>query len=301
MPATYDVGDSVLLTFTVKTLVGGVLTLTDATVALVVTKPDGSTVIPSPTHPSTGVYTAVVGPDLPGEWTYRWVATGTATTAEDGAFLVEPNAAATLYATVAELRASIGDDVRQAADAGLLEQALRSASRAVDDYCGRPGRKFWLDATVSARAFRPDDPWCAWVDDFGTATGLVVKTDTSGDGTWATTWQASDYQLEPLNAAAGGGAYAYNRIVAVGNQFFPQVYGRRPTLQVTARWGWSQVPDPVRTATTLLAARLFRRKDAVFGIDSGASFGDFGPIRITRSDADVMSLLAPYTLPVGVA
>jgi hypothetical protein len=300
MPATYDLGDSVLLTFTVKTLVGGVLTLTNATVALTLTAPDGTHPAASVSNASTGVYTATVAPDQAGEWTYRWVATGTATTAEDGAFLVEPNLAGTLYATVGELRAALADDVRQALDPGQLEQAIRSASRAVDDWCSRPGGKFWLDPTATTKVYVTRDLHCAWVDDIGSSSGLVVKTDTAGDGSFAITWAASDYQLEPLNAASTGGAYTWNRIVAIGSQTFPYSlsYGRRPTLQITARHGWSQVPDPVREAALLTAARLYRRKDAPFGI-VGAD--DFGAVRITRQDSDVVALLQPYAIPTGFA
>jgi len=304
MPATYDLGDSVLLTFTVKTLVGGVLTLTNATVALTLTKPDGTNPAASVSNPSTGVYQATVAPDQAGEWTFRWVATGAATTAEDGAFLVEPNLAGTLYATVGELRASLGDDVRLALDPGQLEQALRSASRAVDDWCSRPGRKFYLDPVATVRTYRTREPYCATVDDIGSVTGLVVKTDADGDGTFETTWAIdTDFVLEPLNASANGGAYRWSQIVAVGAKTFPYPIaygsGQRPTLQVTARHGWSQVPEPVRTATTLLATRLWRRKDVPFGNEGG--FGDFGPVRITARDADVTSLLTPYQYLGGFA
>jgi hypothetical protein len=298
MSATYDLGDSVKLSFFVK-----VDTVpTNATVVLLVTKPDGSTTGPSVANPATGTYTAVIAPDQAGGWLYRWTATGAATTAEDGQFLVEPNLAGTLYATVNELRASLADDVRMALDPGQLEQAIRSASRAVDDYCSRPLRRFWLDPTATIRTYRPDHQWCADVDDIGSATGLAVKTDTAGDGTWATTWTiGTDFQLEPLNAAANGGAYAFRKIVAIGSKTFPTLSGsggQRPTLQVTARHGWSQVPDPVREATLLMAARLYRRKDAPFGV---AGFDDFGPVRITRQDSDVVALLAPYAYFGGIA
>lgn len=285
-----------------KTLVGGVLTLTNATVSLVITKPDGTNPAASVSNPSTGIYQATIATDLAGEWTYRWVATGAATTAEDGSFLVEPNLAGTLYATVGELRQALGDDVALRLDAGKLEQRLRSASRAVDDWCSRPLRRFWLDTVATIRTYRPRDLWCASVDDIGSTTGLVVKTDSDGDGVFETTWTIdTDFQLEPLNAAGNGGAYRWNKLVAVGSKTFPYPlsYGQRPTLQVTARHGWSQVPDPVREATLLKAIRLNRRPDAPFGNEAGNL--DFGPIRITRQDADVVELLTPYAIPTGFA
>src|SRR6266498_722731 len=101
MPASYDLGDSVLLTFTVRDIAGALI---DATVALTVTKPDGATATPTPTHPSLGTYTATVAVDQTGLWLYRWAATGAATTAEDGQFFVAAAAAINVYTTLPELK-----------------------------------------------------------------------------------------------------------------------------------------------------------------------------------------------------
>lgn len=293
MASTYDIGDAVPLVYTITAA---------ATVVCTVTDPDGTTSTPATTQagsPPTVTYTATVGATKAGTWTARFVATGAVTDAEDILFYVAPSLTATQYATVPELRDSLGDATRRALDGGQLEQAIRAASRAVDDHCQRPGGKFWLDPTVTARTYRTDDPWCAWVDDIGSTTGLLVKTDGDGDGTYEVTWATTDYQLEPLNASTNGTAFAWWRLHAVGTQTFPYpTYPRaRPTLQVTARHGWSQIPDPVRTATLLLAARYYRRKDAVFGSEFGGA--DFGPIRITRQDSDVTMLLEPYRIPTG--
>jgi hypothetical protein len=288
----YNVGDAVPLVYTINAV---------ATVVLTVTDPDGVVTNPSTVQggsPPSVTYTGAVLATKPGAWLARFVATGTVTDAEEQQFIVEPTAAATLYGTVNELRQALGDDVRMLLDAGQLTQALRSASRAVDNHCAR---RFWLDPTATSRTYRPIDRWCAWVDDIGSTTGLVVKTDTAGNGTWATTLAVgTDFQLEPLNAAANGGAYAWWKVVAIGNPFpGPAGYGgQRPTVQVTARHGWSTVPDPVREATLLKAARLYRRKDAPFGV---AGFDEFGPVRITRSDSDVVELLAPYSMSMAAA
>ncbi|HCT81756.1 MAG TPA: hypothetical protein DGT23_35285 [Micromonosporaceae bacterium] len=178
------------------------------------------------------------------------------------------------------------------ADNAVMERAINAASRAIDRFCGR---KFYLEAAVGIRVYRPKEPDIAWVDDIGTTTGLVIKTDTDGDGTWTTTWQSDDYQLEPLNAdVVGAGStvqpYAWWRIVAIDTETFP-VSENRVTLQVTARFGWSAVPDDVTEACLLKAAGLYKRKDSPQGI---AGFDGFGAVRVTRSDPDVVSLLRPY-------
>jgi hypothetical protein len=295
---SYNVGDAVPLVYTINAV---------ATVVLTVTDPDGVVTTPSTVQggaPPSVTYTGAVLVTKAGSWLARFVATGAVTDAEEQQFLVEPTATATLYASVGELRAAVGDD-RAALDAGQLTQALRSASRAIDGYCSRSLGRFWLDPVATTRTYPPSeyrDRWCAWVDDIGSTVGLVVKTDTAGDGTWADTWAiGTDFQLEPLNAAANGGAYAWTRIVAIGSKTLPCATGyggQRPTLQVTARHGWSQIPDPVREATLLKAARLYRRKDAPFGV---AGFDEFGPVRITRSDSDVVELLGPYMNLAGFA
>jgi hypothetical protein len=196
------------------------------------------------------------------------------------------------YCTVAELREHLGDD-RQALNEALLERAINASSRAIDLWTGR---RFWLDGTVTARSYRPDLTDVAWVDDIGSTTGLVIATDTTGDGSWATTWATTDYQLEPLNAAVSGTGYAWWTIGAIDRYTFP-VAARRPTLRVTALHGWSAVPDGVAEACLLKAASLFKRKDAPFGV---AGFGEFGAVRITRRDGDVIELLHPYVrLGVG--
>lgn len=188
------------------------------------------------------------------------------------------------YCTAVELRDHLQDSGSKL-DADLIDRAINSASRAVDNYTGR---RFWQDATVRTRTFRPLEHRIAWVSDISTTTGLIIAT--GDDGTFPTTWAATDYELEPENGDEDGPAYAWWRILAVGDQrFIPSTLRR--TLSVTARFGWSAVPDPVNEATILKASQLFQRKNAVFGI---AGFGEFGPMRITRKDPDVIELLNGY-------
>jgi hypothetical protein len=197
------------------------------------------------------------------------------------------------YVSAAELRDQLGD-ASERLDSSLLERAVNAASRGVDRYCYR---RFWRDAGVTTRVYRVDDPLIAWVDDISTRVGVIVETDEDLDGTYEKTWSATQYQLEPLNADAFHASdtptpHAFWRIAAVGApaQRFPYA-DRRAVLRVTARFGWSAVPDDVAQATTLLATRLFRRKDVPFGI---AAFGEAGVVRIGRQDADAAGLLDDY-------
>lgn len=190
------------------------------------------------------------------------------------------------YATVQELRDHFGDS-GNALPLADLERAINATSRAVDLYCGHPLRRFWADSVATSRVYQADDVYELDVADISSTTGLVIATDTTGDGTYDTTWASSDYQLEPLNVDVDGGAYTWTRIVAVDTEVFP-VAVRRPTVQVTALHGWSAVPDGVNAACILRAAAIFKRREAVFGV---AGLNGFGEVRITRRDPDVMELL----------
>lgn len=190
------------------------------------------------------------------------------------------------YATTDELRTQLSDD-RDVLSDDLLNRALNAASRAIDRYCGR---KFWQDSTATARRYRPSDPAIAWVHDISTTTGLVIATDSTGDGSYATTWATTDYDLEPLDTDMDGEAYAWWRIVPVDRYTFPTA-GRRPPLRVTAKWGWSAVPDDINEACVLRAAGLFKRKDSPHGI---TGFDGFGAVRVTRDDPDVIKLIWPF-------
>lgn len=197
------------------------------------------------------------------------------------------------YCSVEEVRGQLADTGSRL-DTALLERAVSAASRAVDKFCGR---RFWQDPAPVARQFNPVDVYCAFVDDISTKTGLVVQTDNLGTGTYTTTLGPNDYRLEPLNAEQYGPAYSWTRIVS--QRPWLQSYTgplRPPYLQVTARWGWSDIPDEVVEATILKATSLFSRKDAPFGI---AGFGEFG-VRISRRDPDVVELLSPFQL-AGIA
>jgi hypothetical protein len=205
------------------------------------------------------------------------------------------------YSDLVSLKAYMA--IQVSTNDGLLDFALGAASRAIDSFCQR---RFWLDDTPVARTFIPQGlTHLELDDDIGSTTGLVIKTDASGDGTFETTWTTADYQLLPVNAAAAWPeAKPWTEIRAVGTKTFPWLVNtwltRLDRVQITAAWGWPAVPDPVVQACLIKASRLFHRKDSPQGI---AGFGDFGPVRLSRlEDGDVLSLLSDYRrVPVLVA
>ena len=187
------------------------------------------------------------------------------------------------YVALSELKSALG--ITSSTDDAFLTLAIGAAETAINDLCGR---KFTADGSASARTYRAQ-PYLCVTDDVSTLTGLVVKTDTNGDGTFDTTWSSSDYQVEPLNNLVKG--RSVNNLRAVGDYLFP-VYGDGlASVEVTANWGWPAVPDPIEQATLMMASRLYGRKASPMGV---IGVGDFGPVRISRSDPDVAHMLMDY-------
>lgn len=191
------------------------------------------------------------------------------------------------YTSLTLLKAQLG--ISDSVDDSLLSAAITAASRAVDRITGT---SFGVPAGTSARVY-PVTGGQVWTDPFTDSAGLVVRYGSRG--TYSTTVAATDYTLWPYNAAASGDAYQridfYDSVGTWrGDQF--------PAVEVTARWGYADVPADIEQATRIKAARLFRRKDSPEGI---AGTGDFGVVRISQhEDPDVLMLLAPYREP-GIA
>lgn len=190
------------------------------------------------------------------------------------------------YVTLEDIKTRLGGATIDGGDP-QLEARITSACRAIDVHCGQ----FFYDAgSASARTFRPRSNTRLKVDPFSTTTGLVVKSDTSNDGTYATTWAAADYELDHYGDDSTN---PYDTIIAVGSYSFPMYYRRRRAVQVTAQWGWATVPQLVVEAATILSVDLWKRKDAPFGIATGTV--DFGGLRIGRDVmAQVASLLQTF-------
>ena len=200
------------------------------------------------------------------------------------------------YATRTELKAYMADS--ETTDDAKYDDALATASRDIDHFCRR---QFNTSSSATARLFYPDSYHLIEVDDFSTTVDLAITTDEGNDGTYETTWATTDYQLEPLNGILDGeSGWPHWKVRAVGAKRFPCVASdERAPLQVTAKWGWTAVPAPVKQACLLLASEVFKlSREAPFGV---AGFGAFGAVRI-RENPRAEAMLAPYRRdPVLVA
>lgn len=181
------------------------------------------------------------------------------------------------YATVAQLKARL--DITGTADDAVLAEVLEAASRQVDGWCGRPF------ASGTATRVLTADAWDMLIlpDDLHTITSIAVDRD--GDRDYETAWALTDVDLQPYP-----GPYSVLR-PTLGMAFPTHRYG----VQITGEWGFgpeASIPAPIREATLLQAARLFKRKDAPFGVTGSAEHGQLQTI--SRVDPDVKELLAPF-------
>lgn len=193
------------------------------------------------------------------------------------------------YATLPEFKAWVTLD--DTVDDVVATGALEAVTRWIDEYCDR---HFWKDGATGAevaRTFTPKHCYKLDIDDLVPGSITTFKTDAAGDGTFETTWAASDYQLQPVNRPTGR---PFRRVEAIGGRLFPVTYtrSRQDRVEITGVWGWPAVPDAVQQACLIQASRVLKRRHSPEGV---AGFGEFGLIRVTnRPDPDVMAMLDPY-------
>jgi len=183
-----------------------------------------------------------------------------------------------------------------------IAAVLTAVSRQVERYCGRQFNKSGSGgASGSAREFFPSR--CGTyvlVDDMTGDGSITVEHDTTLDGSYATTIASTKYTFWPQNQVVDGiSGWPYTRINLHNGQRFTVDPEGRPTVRVTAHWGWAAVPTDVTQAVLIQATRIFRRKYSAEGLSVGA--GEFVFRTPAKLDGDVEALLLPYRRQVMVA
>ncbi len=168
----------------------------------------------------------------------------------------------------------------------MLENIIMSVSRSIDNYTGR---RFWVNTSDETRYYQAQSGRRVLPDDIVSVTSLA--TDSDGDATYEDTWTATDYNLLPVNASLDGIPYNMIEITPDGDYSFPANRNRK-AVKVVGKFGWSSAPYPVQEACLIQSIRLFRRKDAPFGVVGGGEMGQ--AVVISKLDPDVEMLLRPY-------
>lgn len=175
-----------------------------------------------------------------------------------------------------------------------MDAAINAASRQMEWHTGN---RWWADSTVVVREYYPDDSTTLCIPEgLSTVTGLIVKTDTDDNGTYETTLTIStNFIVTPPNAADAYPIQPYSGLQIVdGTSYFPRSAYGRPTVQVTAKFGWPSVPADVKQACIIQAVQLYKSTEAVFGILGGFDQG----VRVGRGLNPIAeSLLEGYCRP----
>jgi hypothetical protein len=191
------------------------------------------------------------------------------------------------YATLEQLSQRMGG-VTLSGDAGArFSDALEDASGMIN---ADTGRNFAARSGVTKTfEVRNHDTRMLRLPDFTALTAL--KVDDDDDGVFETTIEASGYELLP---SGDGDGWPFD-CVRLLDRDFPTNGRRVRRIQVTADWGWSEVPVEINRATTLLAARLGGREgSSASGLQS---FGDQGGgAYIRTNDPDYAHAIRRYRI-----
>lgn len=243
---------------------------------------------------STGKYTLSVGcapaiPGVDGLWQFEWIGTGAVSDVQPGTWRVLPANVATWYIGLEEFKDRLG--ITDNSDDSQAQIAIQTVCGWINQYTGQH-----FNRITEARTFVPYDLVQLTIDPLVTLTSLNVDRD--GDGTFEEAWvQNTDYQLRigpaSYNLNATGILRPYRQVVTVqSGKLFPFIYpfAHLDRVQITGTWGWFAVPAEVAQATFLLAADLFKMKDAPFGV---AGVSDYGLARV-QANPWLVELLRPY-------
>lgn len=197
------------------------------------------------------------------------------------------------YISAADLKSYIG--LTGSGQDTNISNSITAASRQIDRICNR---RFWQDSSVQVKTFTPVSNIFLEVPDISTTTGLIVKLDTTDDGSYDKTLTINtDFIVMPTNPTllgTGSGEHEpYNEIRILNTRsserFDPSIINN---VQVTAKYGFAVVPEAVEQATRIQALRLFKRKDTPFNV-----FGndETGTIELfNKFDPDALALLKDY-------
>lgn len=197
------------------------------------------------------------------------------------------------YITKDELRSylQIQEDVGDF-DARLAD-AVASASREVEQFCGR---QFNQADVATPRRYEVDSPRSIRTDDFYSTTGLVVDRG-NGFDSWSAV-ENTGYIPAPYDGVVDGIPWPYYRLEFPDRLFARTGRHSRSFVRVTALWGWPAVPATIKQATFQIAAQTFRLADAPLGVTGNTQYG--GVVRVQDLPVVATKLMRYKTDPILV-
>lgn len=194
------------------------------------------------------------------------------------------------YIDLALIKARLG--IADSNDDAVLIDVVNGVCRWVDVYCRR---RFYVSDNDETRYFTPiTDLYCR-IDDLVSATSIATD---SGDRTFGTTWVANDYHLIAQSQEMPGLPFIALRAADNGRwRFDPRFFN---SVRVIGKFGFaasSEALGIVREAVAIQVERIFKRKDAPFGVAGSGPMGQV--VAISDIDPDVKAMLAPPLRKLG--
>lgn len=176
------------------------------------------------------------------------------------------------YVTESQLKSYLRISTGSTQDDAELAFAITAASRAVDHACNR---QFGIVGSAEARVYTPfydrrRARWTVDVDDFPSTSTLAIAVDDDDDDVFDVTISTTAVRKYPFNAPDVG--YPYTKLIINPASTSAPTSGEG-TVQVTAKFGWSSVPDVVEQATLMQASRFFARRNSPYGIAGSPEIG----------------------------
>lgn len=196
------------------------------------------------------------------------------------------------YATLDEARHYLRiTDAADTVDDPEIQTAITAASRAIDRAASRQfGHTDAPQARLATALYdRHRSAWIIPIPDLYDTAGLEIHADPSGEGAFDT--EITAYALEPANAVAEGQVWTQVRVLRSSAGLMTDA---DDAVRVAAdAFGWPEIPAAVHQACLLQVARLFKRRDAPFGVAGSPEMGS--ELRLlARLDPDVEVSIGPY-------
>lgn len=165
----------------------------------------------------------------------------------------------------------------------VLNMNLEAASRAIDHACNRTFLATTEPSDVYVIPYYRDGYYYVDIPDLTDETGLQIFKNSTRDDPYDT--EITDYTLLPRRSTGPWTQIRFDRSVTV--------YPGYDSVKVTGLFGWDTVPETIKNATLIQAARLFKRRDAPFGVAGSPEMGN--ELRLlNKIDPDVDVLIRAY-------
>lgn len=194
------------------------------------------------------------------------------------------------YATLAEFKSAVG--ITDSTDDAALQSVLDATDLLINNYCDT---KVGFGITASqTRYYSTDSLLYVLTDPIVTVTSL--QTDDDSNGTYETTWSATDYILSPRNAALDGRPYTEIDTNILDSRTFPLGY---LGVKVVGTFGFPSVPAAVKQAELIQAGAVWSSRTAPFGVIGSVDLG--GVMRMSRAlHPEAQVLLENYRNRTGL-